>query len=38
VTGGKCKVNWDKVCRPTKLGGLGILHLESRSKANMVMA
>jgi hypothetical protein len=28
VTGGKFKNNWDVICRPTKLGGLGILHLE----------
>jgi hypothetical protein len=28
VLGGKCKVNWELVCRPTKFGGLGILHLD----------
>jgi hypothetical protein len=33
VTGGKCKVNWDKGCRPTKLCGLSILHLEKIATA-----
>jgi hypothetical protein len=27
TTGGKCKIVWPKVCRPTYLGGLGILDL-----------
>jgi hypothetical protein len=28
VSGGKCKFNWAKVCRPKGMGGIGILDLE----------
>jgi hypothetical protein len=33
VTGGKCKVNWEAVCKPKKFGGLGILNLSKFASA-----
>jgi hypothetical protein len=33
TTGAKCKVNWVKVCRPKKLGGLGILNMDKFATA-----
>ena len=33
VTGGKCKVNWNMVCKPMEYGGLGILNLTKFASA-----
>ena len=33
VTGGKCKVNWEAICKPKKHGGLGILNLKKFASA-----
>jgi hypothetical protein len=27
ITSGKCKINWEIVCKPNDYGGLGILNL-----------
>lgn len=31
--GGKCKVNWQRVCRPIKYGGLGVSNLTKMGRA-----
>jgi hypothetical protein len=31
--GTKCKVNWEMICRPTKLGGLGVKNLDKFATA-----
>ena len=33
LSGGKCKVNWSKVCSPLDKGGLGVLDLERFGRA-----
>jgi hypothetical protein len=33
ASGGKCKVNWMAVCRPTSHGGLGILNMDKFTRA-----
>ena len=33
---GKCLVKWDKVCKPKKAGGLGVLDLRTQNNALMI--
>lgn len=33
ISGGKCKVNWKRVCRPKDLGGLGVMDLQQFASA-----
>ena len=33
VSGGKCKVNWNLVCKPKIFGGLGVLNLQNFATA-----
>ena len=33
VNGGKCKINWDLICKPKQFGGLGVLNLDKFAKA-----
>jgi hypothetical protein len=33
INGGKCKVNWSRVCQPLKYGGLGLIDLECFARA-----
>jgi hypothetical protein len=33
ISGGKCKVNWKRVCRPKDLGGLGVMDLQRFTSA-----
>jgi hypothetical protein len=33
IHGGKCKVNWQRVCRPIKYGGLGVSNLTKMGRA-----
>jgi hypothetical protein len=33
VNGGQCLVAWDKICKPTKFGGLGVKNLELQGLA-----
>jgi hypothetical protein len=35
VTRGKCKVNWEAVCKPKDCGGLGILNLTKFASAHV---
>jgi hypothetical protein len=37
IHGGKCKVNWTRVCRPIKYEGLGITELKRFSSVKIAL-